>query len=486
MNPGLRTLLLATACVAIAACSGPAGTPTPDLDLPVRLEATPAAPVVLVSVDTLRADHLGAYGYGPPTSPAIDRFSRTAIVFEQAVAQAPSTLHSHASLLASLLPHHHGASWSRRQPLRADVPTLAEALASAGYSTGAFTGGGQVAAEFGLDRGFDVYRVADGPDGLVQVVAAAFEWTDAAIEEGRPFFLFLHTYQVHHPYTPSDEDLSRFDPDYEGPLPDHVSKDLLADINSGEVEIGPADLAHVIATYDAEIRAMDRGFDALLDGLRTRGLLERSLVVLTSDHGEEFGEHGRVGWHSHSLYDELLLVPLVVKLPGTELAGTRVPSQVRGVDVAPTILGSVGVSVPATFAGVDLLGGAAVPGFSISRQDTPAGLDRSSVRTPHFKLYPADLVPAGGPRPTLLDRAWRKLRPSAPTFVLFDLDANPAETQNVAGSERSVLRELRTVLDREVASQSPPPERPPIVTDHETRERLEALGYLENSPGVTP
>ncbi len=178
----------------------------------------PAPPpnLVVVSVDTLRADHLGCYGYPRPTSPEIDRFRRDAALFEQAIAQAPSTLPSHASLLTSLVPQRHGASWAARRALPEEVVTLPEVLRRHGYRTAAFTGGGQMHPSNGLAQGFDLYRVT-GPLPLAETVAAALPWLDEH-REG-PFFLFLHTYETHHPYPPDPETLALFDGGYDGPLP---------------------------------------------------------------------------------------------------------------------------------------------------------------------------------------------------------------------------------------------------------------------------
>ncbi|MDH3255391.1 MAG: sulfatase, partial [Acidobacteriota bacterium] len=346
------------------------------------------ANVILISIDTLRADHLASYGYEKATSPHLDRLRADAVQFEQAIAQAPSTLHSHASILSSLLPHHHRASWAAKTRLPEEVTSLPEILHSAGYQTAAFTGGGQMDRVFGLDQGFDVYR-QPGSERFQGTVRSALEWLQEAKQA--PFFLFLHSYEPHHPYAPAPEYARLFEHDYSGPLPAAISVDLLRQINRDEVEIDADDLEHIIATYDAEIRSMDDGLGHLVEWLRQMELYDDTMIVFTSDHGEEFGEHGRIGWHSHSLYDELLRVPLVVKLPGAAHAGASVSDVVRSLDIAPTILATIGLPAPEDFAGTSLfplIEGTPAPGLvAVSRMDRSSRRDISSVRTASWKLY---------------------------------------------------------------------------------------------------
>lgn len=420
--------------------------------------------VILVSIDTLRADHVGSYGYAKETTPSIDTFRRDAAQFDEAIAHAPSTLPSHASMLTSLLPSHHGASVANSFALDPGAITLAEILKAEGYDTASFNGGIQLDPIYGLDRGFDVYAAArpsvalaellvDPIDMFDHTVDAAIDWIGA--HRDAPFFLFLHTYELHHPYTPSPEFLALFEAEYDGALPRSISVDLLRRINDGKVELEAGDLAHIISTYDAELRSVDAAFGRFIDFLRDEGLYDDAIIVLTSDHGEEFGEHGFVGWHSHTLFDELLRVPLIVKLPGMEHAGASVDSQVRGIDIAPTILDTLEVDVPTSFEGTSLrgplTGSAEVPEYAVSRKDLPVSEDFASIRTPEWKWFPGHL---------------------------YHIAKDALETKNAAKTHEPVAAALKTKLD-ELRSDRPTPPPNVVKPDEELLEKLRALGYIE-------
>jgi arylsulfatase A-like enzyme len=417
-----------------------------------------ATGVILVSIDTLRPDHLGCYGYAPPTSPHVDAVCREAVVFDQALSHAPSTLLSHASLFTSRIPQHHGASHVRRLAIRADAPTLAEMYRRAGWRTAGFYGGAQLAAEFGFDRGFEVYAVRDVP--FTALVPEALSWL-AGLRGDEPFFLFLHTFQVHHPYEPAAASLRRFEPRYSGQLPPTIGVDLLAAANEGRLELDDADSRHIVAAYDAEIREMDAGVGTLLAALRRSGLLRRSLLVLTSDHGEEFGEHGFMGWHSHTLFQELLRVPLILRLPGEGGAALRVADRVQLLDVAPTLLAASGV------AGPDLEGVSLLPLLS-----SPGGVEEVSLRRrlagrPHIALAETTQVRVDG---ILLGR-WKLI-----DNRLFDLRDDPAERIDLSVAARPRAAHLRALLAVAHGAASTP--GAPVSLDGETETALRALGYL--------
>ncbi len=445
--PPLRALVacLAVACGSWLACTSP------------RSRATSAPAVVIVSIDTLRPDHLGCYGYRRPTSPRIDAFRGEAVLLRDVIASAPSTLASHASMFTSLRVQHHGASVAAQSALRPGIVTLAELLQRAGFATASFNGGGELHRVWGLDRGFGVYESATesyaaeiGEDTLEGQVQRAAAWLEGV--GPRPFFLFLHTYEVHHPYTPAPERLRGLEGAYSGTLPDRISIRLLEKINSGRRTLGPGDLAHIVAAYDAEIASADAGFGVLLDLLRRLGRYDSSIVVLTSDHGEAFGERGKVGWHGDTLYDEQIRIPLIVKLPGGQLAGKTVEPQVREIDLAPSLLSQLGLPVPPQLSGtpIDFAGGAPDhPPWSVATIDgRPQG---AAVRTERWKWYEGRL---------------------------YDLAHDPGERHDVASLHPQVEHALEDRLvaslrSRELAGPTP------VSPAGEVEDQLKALGYLE-------
>ncbi len=344
--------------------------------------------VILISIDTLGADYLGVYGQTAETSPNVDKFTVDSVMFETAIAQAPSTLPSHASIFTGMIPVNHGAFAAMQTPIATELPTLPEIMQDAGYQTISFNGGGLVASIYGFGRGFDAYNTDRKNDRFQDKVDAAINWLDDHSDE--KFFMFLHTYEVHGPYSPAPHYLSMFDSDYTGDLPDEIDSKLLSKINTGKTAISSDDLEHIKNTYRAEIRSMDNAFGQLIAYLRDKGLYDDTIIIFTSDHGEEFGEHGGVGRHFYTLYDELLHVPFIVKLPGSKLAGTVVEDQVRGLDILPTLLDLLVIDMEASFDGTSLvplmLGEDVEKLIAVSQQDTSDALPPTSIRSAGRKL----------------------------------------------------------------------------------------------------
>jgi arylsulfatase A-like enzyme len=285
--------------------------------------------VVLISIDTLRADHLGAYGYERPTTPRIDAFANRAVLFENAISQSAWTRPAHASMLTGLYPSEHGIIGVVGRPaLPPSLPTLATVLKDNGYRTAAFTGGANLSSHFGYDRGFAVYRSPGRR--LEDGVSEAHAWLSGGTE---PFLLFLHGFDVHRPYRALDADRAALG--VTGPRPRGMQR--LCRQGSARSELAPH-----IDEYDAAIRRADRSVGALLDMLEDLELADRTVVVLTSDHGEEFLEHG-LCFHIRALYRETVHVPLVVSVPG--LPARRVASVVpASASVGPTILAVLGLT----------------------------------------------------------------------------------------------------------------------------------------------
>ncbi len=318
--------------------------------------------IVLVSIDTLRADRLSLYGYGRPTSPRLDAWAREAVVFEKVVTSAPWTLPAHLSLFTGLDALGHGVNHRVRVP--DGLPLLAERLRSAGYHTLAVTGGGYLAPEFGLDRGFERYRswpehTADAE--LAEGVRTALTWLEEPPR--RPFFLFFHTYETHYPYRARQPYFARFatgvDPQPYDSLayvstPQEPANGFLLgkEWHLGGQPLDGRQTEVLGALYDSGIAYTDAQLAPLLERLTAGEAGPRTAVAITSDHGEALGENGLAG-HAY-LDDANALVPLVLRLPGGAHAG-RVAQQVRLVDLAPTLLELSGASPAADLDGRSLL-----------------------------------------------------------------------------------------------------------------------------------
>ena len=286
--------------------------------------------IIFIVVDALRPDHLGCYGYGRPTSPNIDHLAGRGLRFENAYSNAPWTKPSVASIFTSLHPNVHQAI-NRFDVLSEKALTLAERLKACGYFTCLVNGGNALIHEFNYDQGFDYYDYEESLDS-----AAAVRSFETVLSEagGKSFFVYVHLMDTHLPYH-----LNEFNRDLVGAerqdfRPGALDRDSIREMTSAG-KLSGEDREYLISLYDAQIRYADANIGEMMSALESRGLLGRSLVILTSDHGEEFWEHGNYE-HGHSLYDELLRVPLVIAGPG--LPQAEVKSRVRHVDLLPTLL----------------------------------------------------------------------------------------------------------------------------------------------------
>lgn len=361
-SPGLRSAArrrratvgaLLPAVAALVAC-GPAPRERPNL--------------ALVIVDTLRADALSCYGNPRPTSPNLDRLAEGAVLFERVYAQAPNTATSHATIFTGLEPWVHRVanmtSLEHGTPgLDPRFATLAERLAAAGYRTGAFTDDGPLGKGWGLMRGYQTLEAK--LEGVEAKVAQSLAWLDRAEDPTQPFFLTLHTYETHQPFVPPQHWIERFDPDYEGPLNDRLAALRALEArgerpNDGLVlladwkQLSARDLEHLRALYDAEVAHTDEVLGRWFEALRTRGLFDSMALAFTSDHGEEFGEHGQYG--HLQLHDETLHVPLILKLPAGAHAGRRVGPRLALADLHPTLLELADLGPPREARATSLLG----------------------------------------------------------------------------------------------------------------------------------
>jgi arylsulfatase A-like enzyme len=419
----------------------------------------PRPDVVLITLDTTRADRLGCYGYPRDTSPNLDRLAQQATVYTRAYSTTSWTLPAHASLFTGRFATSHGARLDSRgglalsdgiagpdalEGLRArglspEQPTLAGILSGAGYTTAGIVAGPWMKRVFTLDRGFDHYD--DAEIGSVkgrlasQVTDAAIAWLEKA---ERPFFLFLNYYDPHVPYEDPEGQIRHFLP------------------KGTRVWPPPEPMTRVYrnAAYDAEIRYMDGHLGRLLDHLDERGLADDAWIVVTSDHGELLGEHTRLG-HGRTLYEEEIRIPLIVKRPGDAEAPHRSDRPLQLTDVLPMLLGALDLPLPPGIANEP--GGGPVFAEVRPLAHRGDGEWRAWIRGDHKLL-------------------WN----NRGNHQLFDLSAEGAEDEDLASRDPERVRAMNADLDAFLAGlpvAGPAGESAPVSA--ETRRALEALGYLE-------
>ncbi len=435
-------LALLTCLALLAACRRGGETPSP-----APSYAPAALNLVLVTLDTLRADRLPAYGYAGIATPALDAIAREGVRFDHAATTVPFTLPAHSSILTGVYPPRHGVRENVGYVLPEGVPTLAERLAAAGYATGGFVSAFVLDGRWGIGRGFDHYFDDFDPAALeganlasaqrdgAETTAAAIAWLEARPTD-KPFFLWLHLYDPHDPYTPPEPFASR----YPG------------------------------RPYEAEIAYTDELVGRLAAALETRGLLDTTAVVVTGDHGEGLGDHGEQ-FHGFFVYDTTVRVPLLLRLPKAELAGRVVETAVSHVDLVPTFLELAGLP-PAT----DLDGRSLVAQAAAAEPDPTRAVYSES-------LYP--LLHYGWAPLRALRRGDRKYI-QAPLPELFELSVDPGESRNAIRTERSAAAELSRNLDtlRSRLEAAAPAAAGAADLDEETLARLAALGYVAGQGGV--
>ncbi len=457
---------------AVAALAQPYASHAPAEPVPQTLHNSPN--VLLIGVDTLRADRLSCYGYAEQTSPAIDALAADGTLYRNMLAQSSWTKPSFATILTSLYPSSHTAV-GKANRLPQDATTLAEVLQQAGYTTGGIANNINIAPLFGFEQGFDFYDYLEpdyplgasatsselafyqalrrgyalltGDRVTVQeyyqdaatVTAAAQQWLDEH-RDGR-FFLFLHYMDPHDPY---------MEHPYSG----------VGYARASNQHPDPAMAATFSRLYDGEVRYLDGYMAQLFAWLKDAGLYDDTLIILTGDHGEEFQEHGG-WWHGQTLYEEQLRVPLIVKYPGGARAGTVVEAYARSLDIAPTVLDVAGLAVPTSWQGRSLWSATEPPAYLFAEEDFEGNLIRS-VQQGARKLI---LANHDNPR-------------GLPAEALFDLSADPGETANLVKAEAGWFNTLREVLQRaqaEALSQRLEAETGSV--DSKAEELLRKLGY---------
>jgi choline-sulfatase len=406
--------------------------------------------VVLIVVDTLRADHLGAWGHPRDTSPHLDRFAARSRRFARAWSQAAWTTASVGSLMTSAYPTALGLE-EEHSVLQDDAWTLAEALAAAGLDTAAVVSHWFCADEYGFGQGFDTF---DDSHVLGHVGVSSERVTDAGLawldqREGQaPFFLWLHYFDPHFAYTLHDGHDFAPDSEYAGPVRDEMRFSQLS-----ELALEPPDVAQLQRLYDSEIAYTDRQIGRVLDRLDELGLTDQTLVIFTADHGEEFLEHGRLG-HGKTVYEEMIHVPLIVGCPHWEPGVVDVPA--ANLDIFPTALACLGLPEPAGLEGRAL--GPAVPAPRTVFSQTGKRNRILAARSGDLKL----------------------IRDRGGNVELYDLAADPGEQRDLSERAPPGLAPLAAELDvfrrRLRKSANLPVRNQPSA---ELRDQLEALGYSE-------
>ncbi len=420
-------------------------------------ESRPPRRIVLISIDTLRPDHLGAYGYPRPTSPVLDAVAKQGVVFEDASAPSPWTLPSHASLLTGLYPSRHALT-SHEVRLPESVATLASLLEAGGFVTAAVVNSHNLSSLFGLERGFREFQyvkeLVSQREPSRSITDQATEWIRRYV--GQRLFLFVHYYDVHSDYRSRPEYEQQFVRPYTGSA-DGTTAQMIAS-RAGQLAFREEDAQHLIDLYDAGIRQMDdelaRLFTAVDDG-------EETLLVITSDHGEEFLEHGGV-LHGRTQFEEVVRVPLILRAPGIP-RGVRVATPVSLIDVMPTLLAAAGLAVPPSLDGADLA-------------PTWRGAGRE-LGERHF-YYEADHNNAEPDVTRAVRHRKDKLHFNRLTsaVTLFDLTTDPGEHVDLVGRRPEVSADLRAKLDafREVHREA----GGAVTLSPEQQERLRSLGYV--------
>ena len=417
--------------------------------------------IILITLDTTRADRLGCYGYRRQTSPNIDKLAEESVLYTRAIAPSSWTLPSHASLFTGKFTSSHGArydpegpllltdaisgpeSWDayRARGLAQNEVTLAEVLKGTGYTTAAVVGGPWMKRIFGLNKGFDYYN--DSQISTVngrlasQVTTSALNWLERRRE--KKFFLFLNYFDPHGPYSPPEGFALRFLPkgtNFTGREP------TLEEINT---------------LYDAEILYMDHYIGRFLQKLKVENLYNDTLIIVTSDHGELFGEHGKFG-HGHYLYQEELHVPLFIKYPAGEVPPKRTDLQLQLTDILPMICERVGIAIPRSI----------------------QGTSPSQIKHPIIaETYPLTPFSKDGSWQSIFEGDFKFIWNSKDQHMLFNLKDDPEEKINITGQDSKRTEGMMTRLKQYLAKLPKPGLAVPSgEPDDQTKEALKSLGYV--------
>jgi len=397
--------------------------------------------VLLITIDTLRADHLSSYGYSQIKTPAIDRLANQSVVFEDAVAHVPMTLPSHVSILTGLLPFSHGVRDNAGFSLSAQINTLPEILKNHGYKTAAFVSAFVLDSQFKLDQGFDFYSddftLAEARVINTDVYRRAADTqveVDAWLKENNrsKWFLWVHYYDPHDPYEPPE----------------------------------PYRTVYAKSPYDGEIAYTDEIAGKLLKSLENSGISQQTIVVLTGDHGEGLGEH-KERTHSLFVYNATQHVPLMIRLPKVEPGRVRQP--VGHIDIAPTLLDLLGIATDPEMQGKSL-----IPAIN-GKEDFARSVYSESI-------FP-ELHYGWSPFKSITTREYKFI--DAPKPELYDRQTDRAETRNLISENPGIGKQLRAQMEEIIRTHRKTPENTPQAVDPETEEKLRSLGYVGTTVTAT-
>ncbi len=420
-------------------------------------------PVIIVDIDTLRADHMGCYGYHRDTSPNMDRFATESVFFRWAFSQAPNTPPSQTSILTGLYPSTHGMVYDEDR-VPEEVVTLAEALRNQGYRTAGFHDGGYMSEHFQIGQGFELYDNSRGK-GLAEIGPKAISWLREHAEE--TFLLLVHTYDVHTPYDPPPpyneifmEGVPEPSPGFE-PTPEQMEAIRLSKYQGERKQLPPNDLEYAKALYDGGIRYVDAWFGEFMEVVRELGLDERATIVVLSDHGEEFQEHGSV--LHEKLYATVTRIPLMIRLPGGRQV-REVHEVVETVDLMPTLLDLADAPIPPAVQGTSLL--------PLMRGHRPDTVQLAFGESPFF----------GGRRFVAVGHHRLLLTRSTGEVELYDYVFDLEEQNDIADLFPTRVEALTRAVDQweaEVTSADVEHAGADGGPDAETIEQLRELGYVQ-------
>ncbi len=416
----------------------------------IEVPLCPGCNVIMIMIDTLRADHLPCYGYERNTAPTICGLAEEGFLFQNMYSNSPSTKTSVASLFTSMLPSQH-KSIHNEDVLGDELTTMAEILSENGYHTYAVNGNPVIKTKFNYDQGFSTWK-----DNLRRISIRNRNILDSVDSYEQPFFLYLHYMDPHSPYTAPGSYSRFFNEDYDGIVTGAGGPE------EGYFENRPDELEQFKAFYDNEIRFVDHRIAELIERLRETGLYEDSVIILLSDHGEGFMEHGWF-FHSNGVYTELIDVPLIIRPPNQEKMVIETP--VQTVDILPTLLSMLGIDVDHRFAGRSI--------FSLigSDETRPIVSEQRRLFAPSGRI-PETAVMMGN------YKLIKKLKSGA--YLLFDMREDPMERENVidsAPNAAELIEKMESVIQAN-ASMYDEVEVEKTTLDEKTTQQLKALGYI--------